>query len=63
MQSLKPVGLPPDSRRKVAINSIISIGVENAECRDGDTQSTPAGTLRAKALNRLASELAEKIPL
>ena len=31
MQSLKPAGLPPDSRRIVAMNCIISIGVENAE--------------------------------
>ena len=31
MQSLKPVGLPPESFRIVAMNCIISIGVANAE--------------------------------
>jgi len=30
MQSLKPTGLPPDSRRISPMNCIISIGVENA---------------------------------
>ena len=31
MQSLKPAGLPPERRRISAMNSIISVGVENAE--------------------------------
>ena len=46
IQSLKPAGLPPDSRRIVAMNCIISTGVPNAEWLDGDMQSTPAGTPR-----------------
>ena len=52
MQSLKPAGLPPERRRIVAINCIISIGVENAEWRDGDMQSTPTGTPRIAAISR-----------
>ena len=53
MQSLNPVGLPPDSRRIVAMNCIISIGLENAECRDGEMQSTPTGTPRVTAISGL----------
>ena len=53
MQSLNPVGLSPDSRRIVAMNCIISIGVENAECRAGDMQSTPTGTPRVTAISGL----------
>jgi hypothetical protein len=51
MQSLKPAGLPAERRRIVAINCIISIGVENAEWRDGDRQSTPTGTPRVAAIS------------
>ena len=51
MQSLNPAGLPPDSRRIVAMNCIISIGLENAECRDGEMQSTPTGTPRVTAIS------------
>ena len=46
MQSLKPAGLPPDSSRISAMNCIISIGVEKAEWRDGEMQSSPIGTPR-----------------
>jgi hypothetical protein len=46
-------GLPPDSRRIVAMNSIISTGVENAEWRDGEMQSTPTGTPRVVAISGL----------
>ena len=53
MQSLKPAGLPPDSRRIVAMNCIISIGLENAEWRDGEMQSTPTGTPRVTAISGL----------
>ena len=53
MQSLKPVGLPPESFRIVAMNCIISIGVENAEWRDGEMQSTPSGTPRVAAISAL----------
>ena len=51
MHSLKPAGLPPDSRRSLAMKSIISIGVENAEWRDGEMQSTPIGTPRVAAIS------------
>jgi len=51
MHSLKPVGLPPDSSRSLATNCIISIGVENAEWRDGEMQSTPTGTPRAAEIS------------
>jgi hypothetical protein len=44
MQSLKPAGLPPDSRRISAMKRIISTGVEKAEWRDGEMQSWPIGT-------------------
>src|SRR5260370_30574028 len=50
-KSLNPAGLPPDSRRISPINSIISIGVENREWRDGDTQSWPLGTPRVRAIS------------
>ena len=51
MHSLKPAGLPPDSRRIVAMNCIISIGVANAEWRDGEMQSSPIGTPRVAAIS------------
>ena len=51
MQSLKPVGLPPDSWRRRSMNCIISIGVENALCAAGEMQSTPSGTPRAAAIS------------
>ena len=41
MQSLKPVGLPPESSRSRSMNCIISIGVVKALCAAGETQSTP----------------------
>src|ERR1700685_2057408 len=53
MQSLKPAGLPPESFRIVAMNCIISIGVENAEWHDGEMQSTPSGTPRVAAISGL----------
>jgi hypothetical protein len=53
MQSLKPAGFPPDSRRMSPISFISSIGVENAEWRDGETQSTPIGTPRVSEISRL----------
>jgi hypothetical protein len=52
-QSLKPAGLPPESRRMVPMNCIISIGVEKAEWCDGEMQSTPIGTPRAAAISAL----------
>ena len=51
MQSLKPVGLPPESSRRRAMKCIISTGVEKALCDAGDTQSTPTGTPRASAIS------------
>src|SRR5262249_58981338 len=41
---LNPAGLPPDSLRILAMNCIISIGVENALWRAGEMQSSPIGT-------------------
>ena len=41
MHSLNPTGLPPDSSRRRTMNAIISNGVENALCDEGETQSTP----------------------
>ena len=51
MHSLKPTGLPPDSSRSWATNCTISSGVEKAEWRDGEMQSTPTGTPRAAAIS------------
>src|SRR5258708_27680405 len=51
MQSLKPIGLPFDSSRSLAMKCTISSGVENAEWHAGDTQSTPAGTPRASEIS------------
>ena len=48
MQSLKPVGLPPDSRRSSAMKCIISMGVENAECQAGEMQSCARRTPRMR---------------
>ena len=48
---MKPTGLPPDSSRSRAMKCIISIGVENALCDDGEMQSTPTGTPRAAAIS------------
>jgi hypothetical protein len=53
---LKPTGLPPLSSRSLAMNSSISTGVENAECRAGETQSTPTGTPRALAISGVTLE-------
>ena len=53
MASLKPVGLPPDSSRSRATNSSSPSGVENAECRAGDTQSCPIGTPRVCEISAL----------
>jgi hypothetical protein len=38
-ENLKPTGLPPESSRKREMKSRNSSGVENAECRAGETQS------------------------
>ena len=51
--SLKPVGLPPDSSRSLAMNSINSTGVEKAEWRAGEIQSWPMGTPRVAAISAL----------
>ena len=51
MHSLNPVGLPPDKVRSRVMNSISSIGVENALCADGEMQSTPMGMPRACAIS------------
>jgi hypothetical protein len=53
MASLKPVGLPPDSSRSRATNCSSSSGVENAECRAGETQSWPIGTPRVAEISAL----------
>ncbi|MCY1366432.1 hypothetical protein D9M69_533290 [compost metagenome] len=51
MQSLKPVGLPPESSRSRATNCSSSIGLAKALCAAGETQSMPAGTPRAAAIS------------
>ena len=51
MQSLKPVGLPPESSRSRSMKRIISIGVLNAACEAGETQSTHGWTPRASAIS------------
>ena len=51
--SLKPVGLPPDSVRSRSTKRSRPIGVSNAECEAGDTQSTQGGTPRAAAISRV----------
>ena len=51
MQSLKPVGLPPESSRSRSMKCIISIGVEKAPCDAGETQSTHGCTPRASAIS------------
>jgi hypothetical protein len=38
-------------RLSFAMNSIISIGVENAECLAGETQSRPMGTSRMREIS------------
>jgi hypothetical protein len=53
MASLKPVGLPPDSRRSRSTNCSRPSGVSKAECAAGDTQSTPSGTPRDAAISAL----------
>ena len=53
MQSLKPVGLPPESERKLAMNCIISMGVAKAECLAGEMQSWPISTPRISAISSL----------
>ena len=52
MQSLKPVGFPPDSRRISPMNFTSSMGVENTEWCDGEMQSLPIGTPRVWAISR-----------
>ena len=52
--SLKPAGLPPDSRRISPMNCIIPVGVEKAECLDGEMQSCPVGTPRVSEISTLA---------
>jgi hypothetical protein len=51
MQNLKPVGLPPESFRSLAMKCIISTGVENALWLEGEMQSLPCGTPRAAAIS------------
>jgi hypothetical protein len=51
MQSLKPVGLPPESSRRWATKRSISIGVAKALWAAGDTQSCPTATPRAAAIS------------
>ena len=51
MQSLKPVGLPPESSRSRSMKCIISIGVLKAPCEAGETQSTQGWTPRASAIS------------
>ena len=53
MQSLKPVGLPPESERKLAMNCIISMGVVKAECLAGEMQSWPISTPRISEISLL----------
>ena len=43
---LKPAGLPPESSRILAMNSMSSTGVLNTRCAAGLMQSTPMGTPR-----------------
>src|SRR5947208_2535486 len=50
MQSLKPAGLPPDSRRISPMKLTSSMGVEKTEWLDGEMQSFPMGTPRASAI-------------
>src|SRR5215467_12956316 len=52
-QSLKPVGLPPERLLMLPMKCIISIGLEKAECRAGEMQSSPIGTPRAAAISIL----------
>src|SRR5262245_12768723 len=51
--NLKPTGLSPDRRLNSAMNSIIPIGVEKAECLTGETQSWPMGTSRMREISRV----------
>src|SRR5882757_915806 len=53
MHSLNPIGLPPDSLRRVAMNWTNSVGVENALCAGGDTTVLPIGTPRVAAISAL----------
>ena len=53
MQSLKPVGLPPERSRSRSRKCIISIGVVKAACDAGETQSTQGWTPRASAISRV----------
>ena len=48
---MNPAGLPPDSPRSLSTNRISSSGVENAECRAGETQSIALGTPRVTAIS------------
>src|ERR1700761_2807655 len=52
-QSLKPVGLLPESSRRVATNCSNSLGVEKAEWLAGEMQSLPIGTWRMRAISSL----------
>ena len=51
MQSLKPVGLPPESERRLAMNCISSMGVAKAECLAGEMQSWPISTPRISEIS------------
>ena len=55
MQSLKPAGLPPESRRISPMKAIISSGVENALCEAGEMQSSFMATPPASSA-QLAAE-------
>ena len=51
IHNLKPTGFPSESSRSCWINCIISMGVLNAECWDGDTQSCSRLTPRIWAIS------------
>jgi len=50
-QNLKPVGLPPESVRSLAMNCIISTGVRKALWLAGEMQASPSFTPRAAAIS------------
>ena len=51
MHSLKPTGLPADSRRSSTMKFISSMGVVKAEWLDGEMQSRPSVTSRVAAIS------------
>ncbi len=60
--SLMPTGLPPDSSRSLAMKCIISIGVEKAEWRDGETQSLVRSIRRVRAISGVILALGRTPP-